>query len=537
MAALSADGRYVAYPQVESGGQSLRLRQIATNSEVVVRPPERAVMDGVAFSRDGSFIYYSAYPAGDNVATLYRVPTIGGAPQRVLVNLDTPVTFSPDGALIAFVVQYPSEGRSMVEIANVDGSGRRTLAELKQPNRFLVNGRPAWSPEGSTIAISVIEGAGQAVALVDVATGAIRILGEQRWSLAGSVQWLPGGREIVVALRDTGTATQLWRLNVQSGAATPMTRDLFNYSDVGVSANGESIVAPAGLGEATLWTAAAETPSAIQQATTGGADGEGAQGVAWTANGSFIYVSRANGNPDIWSLDPTSGVRRPLTSDPADDSRPEISPDGRAVAFVSNRDGGQRIWVMNVDGTEARAVSPGPTDEWPTWSPDGASILFLVGSRVHIVSAQGTDARALTDRWPPRAGEPARIFIPRASSRSGLLAGFEERDSVRGGGWRLAYAPFDGSAPVTLLDTTQSGALASVLAWSPDGKAIDMVRLQDNGNIWRYPIDGRPGFRLTQFSGTAVTRDFAWSPDGRRLLLSRGENKTDVVLFKRAESR
>jgi hypothetical protein len=51
------------------------------------------------------------------------------------------------------------------------------------------------------------------------------------------------------------------------------------------------------------------------------------------------------------------------------------------------------------------------------------------------------------------------------------------------------------------------------------------------------PIDGRPGFRLTSFSGPAITRNFAWSPDGRRLLLSRGENKTDVVLFKRADSR
>jgi Tol biopolymer transport system component/predicted Ser/Thr protein kinase len=532
--ALSADGRYVAYAHVGADGQSVRLRQIATNSEVVVRPPERVIIGGLAFSRDGSFIYYSAYPVSDNMATLYRVPTIGGAPQRILVNVDTPVAFSPDGARIAFMVNYPSDAKSAVEIANLDGSGRRALAELKRPKQF-VQRRPAWSPDGTTIAISVIDGPGQVVALVNAATGAIRIPGEKRWSGAGSVDWLPGGRELVATLREEGTANQIWRVNAESGAATPLTRDLFNYADVSVSANGESIVAAAGLGEATLWTAEAETPSQIQQVTTGAADGEGAQGVAWTTDGGFIYVSRASGNPDLWSLDPKTGVRRQLTSDLAEDVGPAVSPDGRSVAFVSDRDGGRRVWVMHADGTEARAISPGPADAQPSWSPDGASIVFLSQATAHLVSAQGTEARSLTDRWPPRPGEPARTFVPRVSSRQGLVAGFEEVDPARGGGWRLAYAPFDGSAPVTLLEPTLNTAINTQLAWSPDGKAIDMVR--PPGNIWRYPIDGRPGTPLTAFSGPAVTRSFAWSPDGRRLLLSRGELKTDVVLFKRAESR
>jgi hypothetical protein len=53
---------------------------------------------------------------------------------------------------------------------------------------------------------------------------------------------------------------------------------------------------------------------------------------------------------------------------------------------------------------------------------------------------------------------------------------------------------------------------------------------------WRYPIDGRPGFRLTAFTGTEVTRNLDWSADGR-LLLSRGENKMDLVLFRRTAGR
>ena len=72
------------------------------------------------------------------------------------------------------------------------------------------------------------------------------------------------------------------------------------------------------------------------------------------------------------------------------------------------------------------------------------------------------------------------------------------------------------------------------MAWTADGQAIDIVR--EAVNLWRYPIDGRPGFRLTSFTGNVVTRSFAWSADGR-LVLSRGENKTDLVLFRRAAGR
>jgi hypothetical protein len=113
-------------------------------------------------------------------------------------------------------------------------------------------------------------------------------------------------------------------------------------------------------------------------------------------------------------------------------------------------------------------------------------------------------------------------------SRQGLVAGFERFVDQRGGGVRLVFAPVNGSAPTKPLDLTVTG-VGIPIAWAPDGQAIDIVR--EAGNVWRYPIDGRPGFSLTSFTGAVMTRSFAWSADGR-LVLSRGENKTDLVLFK-----
>jgi hypothetical protein len=99
----------------------------------------------------------------------------------------------------------------------------------------------------------------------------------------------------------------------------------------------------------------------------------------------------------------------------------------------------------------------------------------------------------------------------------------------------LAFAPLDGSTPLKLLDLTVTQAVIPI-DWAPDGKAIDLPNGSDADNLWRYPIDGRPGYRLTTFTGSAVTRSFDWSADGR-LVLSRGENKSDLVLFRRTGGR
>ena len=534
LVAISPDGRYVAYATMGKGGQGLTLRQVATGSDVEVVPVDAMRFDGITFSPDANFIYYSTYPRGNNYAALYRVPAIGGTPQRILRDLDTPIAFSPDGRRIAFVVDYPSEDRTTVELASADGSERRTLAQRTRSARFLVTpGRLAWSPDGATIAAPVVDGAGQTLALIDAASGAIRLLSDKRWPSVSGAQWLPDNRTLMLASREAGaSSTQLWRVDLQTGTGVAVTHDLFNYNDLGVTRDGNAIVAAAGLGESTLWVAAADRLGKPTQITTGAADGEGALGVAWTADSSIVFTSRASGNTDLWRLDPNTGRRQQLTSEPGDDGMPSISPDGRSIAFVSDRQGGSRIWVMHIDGAEPRAISSGPTDVLPVWTPDSASIIFVAANEPRRVNADGSGERSLKAYWPARAGETAKAFMPRAVSAQGLVAGFEEVGAQRGGGWRLAFAPLDASAPPTLLDFT-AGTSQNPIAWAPDGKAIDIVLPPDAWNVWRYPIDGRRGFRVTTFVGPAVTRNFTWSANGQ-LLFSRGENKTDLVVFKRA---
>lgn len=90
----------------------------------------------------------------------------------------------------------------------------------------------------------------------------------------------------------------------------------------------------------------------------------------------------------------------------ADDVRPfrphpDCSPDGKSIAFWSNRDGNQEIYVMNVDGTGQRRLTDNPaSDANPAWSPDGTKILFHSdrgGNRdLYVMNADGSNPRAVT---------------------------------------------------------------------------------------------------------------------------------------------
>ena len=122
-----------------------------------------------------------------------------------------------------------------------------------------------------------------------------------------------------------------------------------------------------------------------------------------------------------------SGVRR-LTNDPATDYAPALSPDASRVAFLSNRSGAYRIYLMNVDGTGVRALNPkaNGTEAGVGWSPDGQSLLFdttgnpdgavLLGEGtrwVWVARADGGAPRRLVEGAMPARGPTGRLAFVR----------------------------------------------------------------------------------------------------------------------------
>ncbi|MEJ7713471.1 MAG: protein kinase [Pyrinomonadaceae bacterium] len=159
-AAISPDGRYVAYVLQAERWQSLRVRQVATSSDIQVVPSQEAIYAELSFSPDGSYVFYVMVKKRDFLRSvddssapcaLYRVPVLGGASQRIITDIDSSIAFSPDGKRFAFVRADHAQEETVLLVANADGTGEQRLATRSfldpyigfgSPNREARRGRP-----------------------------------------------------------------------------------------------------------------------------------------------------------------------------------------------------------------------------------------------------------------------------------------------------------------------------------------------------------------------------------------------------------
>jgi DNA-binding winged helix-turn-helix (wHTH) protein len=152
-AAISPDGNLLAYVAIEGKTYSLRLKNILTDSEIVVVPPVEAELGAGPFSPDGNFIYY-ARQFRDAPSAVFQVPVFGGESRRIAENLMSSFSVSPDGTRIAFPRRDSLTKKHHIIVANTDGSGERVAAECSEPDYFALWGpAPAWSPDGEHLTI------------------------------------------------------------------------------------------------------------------------------------------------------------------------------------------------------------------------------------------------------------------------------------------------------------------------------------------------------------------------------------------------
>ena len=133
--AISPDGRYVVYGLDSKQGTGLWLRQVATHSEVQILPPEAVEYEGLSFSPDGNYVYF--VHSGTKLADfryLYMMPALGGPVRLLATDVDSPVSFSPDGRQFVYTRGDAKQGGCEVRLANADGSGNRVLATIPETN-------------------------------------------------------------------------------------------------------------------------------------------------------------------------------------------------------------------------------------------------------------------------------------------------------------------------------------------------------------------------------------------------------------------
>jgi len=205
--------------------------------------------------------------------------------------------------------------------------------------------------------------------------------------------------------------------------------------------------------------------------------------------------------------------RKQLTADPFFELQPEMSPDGRYIAFRSNQQG-YVIWRMNADGSNPKQLTSGNFGDFaPKFTADGQWILFSsyrwTGSMmIGKISIEGGEPVQLTD-YPS--------FFPALSPDGKVIAAghLDENNAPH-----FALISSTGGPPFKLLNVPSTVRLGQGFGWTLDGRALDYIDTHNGvSNLWSQPIDGSPPKQLTNFRSDLIFR-FALSRDGRQFVLA-----------------
>jgi len=228
-----------------------------------------------------------------------------------------------------------------------------------------------------------------------------------------------------------------------------------------------------------------------------------------SSDGWIAFTSDHDDNNEIYVMNTDgTGVTR-LTNSPAYEDHAAWSPDGQHIAFVSDRDGNIEIYMMNADGSGATRLTKDPAHEHhPTWSPDGQHIAFVSdrdgNDEIYMMNADGSGVTRLTN-------DSARDTLP-TWSPDGHRVAFSSVDDYYN--YEITAINVDDSSRQTIL--ARRGILVWAPDWSPDGMRIAFVGDLDMGkrDIYIVNVDGSGLSRVTHGSHAVYP---TWSPDGTRI--------------------
>jgi serine/threonine protein kinase/Tol biopolymer transport system component len=535
--AVSPDGKYAAYVTTSAKKKSIRLRQIATNSDVEIVAPREAInLLHLRFSPDGNHIYY--VEPTSNGGTIYKVAALGGAETKIAERTTSGAVVSPDGKTIAFLRTDPKRVARFLQLAEPDGSNEQTLLHLEDAYAFQRGLAPAWSPDGKAVAFIHIElKSGQAkLSSVSIADGSQRELNGRDWASVAGIAWLPDGSLIVSGNEksiEQVTPQQLW-LIIPDAVPQRITNDLSSYSGISATATGDALVTTESRELFNLCMVPDnDAARAIQIPSSMGIK----DGIRMTPDGKLIFSSTAGGNPDIWTMNSDGTDRRQLTAKQGTNSAPSMTSDGRYIVFYSDRAGwdSEHVFRMDADGSNLKQLTAEDNRQWsPRLSPDGQWVYYIeagggeLGLPISKMSIEGGKPTIIA-----RNQSPAFFAQIDVSPRSGTIA-YEQKESQVKGDRKIFIISPEG-APIktlTLPPTAQLGAFH----WMPDERAIAFVDSRDDrANIWTIALDGNSEAKpLTNFKVESIL-DFAWSPDGKQLVVVRGTTIIDAVLISEAK--
>jgi Tol biopolymer transport system component len=524
LATISPDGKYLLHVRDENGLQSLWLRHIPTGSNTQIVPPAATRYAGLTFSPDANYIYCVRRDEEEHtIASLYSAPMLGGTPHLLTKDVDSPITFSPDGKLFAYMREDHDSPTFDLLVAHADGTPEKTLFKEKPLPGGNGGYTPVWSPDGKTIVIAVSllsEGITGGVLSVDVATGQVQTRATSTERIYRNPVWMPDGRGLLVSsFGELGVQNaQLGIVGYPGGEYQRLTTDTNSYLYPSVAKDGRTIAASQTQSTYQIEVADFSRPDDIHavplssRTTVWNWD--------WTSDGRIVIAQI----PDIRMVKPEGGEAL-VFSDPAHVSDQVIScGSGRYFVFRSSgraKKASFNLWRMTTSGADLKQLTFGSTESDPLCSPDGNWVYYV----------DYADNQALK-RVPIEGGKPETILATAQgagdiSPDGKTIASLEVRELDH----KLVLDLYSiADKKVTYHDIDPHAS--SPFAFAPDGKSIVYaVREKGVGNLWMQPLDGSPFRHLTHFTSERIEK-FGFSKDGTKIAIQRGHVDSDAVLLR-----
>ncbi|MBI4892503.1 MAG: PD40 domain-containing protein [Acidobacteria bacterium] len=439
--AFSPDGKRLVFAWNGEARDNFDVYTRIVESVTPLRLTSDPAFDGYpAWSPDGRHIAFFSDRDGGGI---YLVSADGG-PQRKLAALLTysHLAWTADGKYLVVAALYrekPQRGDGALWLVPVEGEG--TPRQFLTPPDGTWYRHPALAPHGGDLAFTSCTGAprGPRCTLLvvhlygsPVSAGSPRQIATTPVGITG-IAWTRDSSSLVFSSGATTTSTFLWRVKV-TGGKPPEKLDMF--------------------GSSTYWPAIDFTTGRL----------------AFTRSLSSAGICRLTLGGKLESF---------LSSSGASDSSPQYSPDGRRIAFQSNRQvANNAVWVANADGTGSEQITNIASSHsgTPRWSPDGRSIAF---------------------------------------------------DALReGGGWDIWTLAADGGSPRRV---TLDKAVNAVPSWSRDGSSIYYASNRSGRfEIWRSPAGGGPAAQITRNGGYTAFE----STDGKKLYYTVSERGDEGLYAK-----
>jgi serine/threonine protein kinase len=514
-AAISPDGKFVAFVSDRDGTYDIWLNQLATgqffNLTKGQEPESGAMVRKIGFSGDGARIWIL-----NSNKPFRMIPLMGGQP-RPFIDVGNPV-WSPDGTRMAF---HTGSDGDPVFVADADGSNRRQILAAHSGAHHHY---PAWSTDGRWIYYAGGNFVANEMDLwrVPAAGGAA----ERVTHLNSDMRYVVTLNQRTILFLSTdkdGSGPWLWSFDTASKSVHRISFGLERYTSLSASADGRRLVATVSNPAASLWSVPIlDHPAEDSDAKPYPVPTVRALAPRF-AGASLFYLSSRGTGDGLWRAQKAEPFEIWPGADGTLLETPAPSPDGRRVSIVLRRQGKLRLAVLAADGGEPQLLAESLAVQGSaTWSPDGK----------WIATGGNDDGGQGLFKIPADGGPPARL--------------------TKGYAINPVWSP-DGQ--LIFFTSTNVGILAPLSAVRPDGSRVDLpdIKVRNGGeryrflpngaslifmqgelrsqDFWSLDIATKNTRQLTRMKNPATMRTFDITPDGRQIVFDRLLENSDVVLI------